>query len=398
MSLDLQIAVSTKVASDEITTFLHSKKLQVTNAMEPLDTVGSSYGLATMHGGEMEHLCTVYGPLHVEEEDLDDELAAMLLAPRWLYQINYSASLPERSVKRIEAVAKYIAKVGDGAVQDPQLGKIIWPRARPKRFVQKRDEPIGPMLELAFFLPACGSGSELMRAYIKCCRRFLPEALPTRYGTYEPMQHRLGEEGSDEPLLDFAEAESHVEYGGSFFWKSKRPFSDGSVFFGDRRIGSYQISYSQDPDRHRIRPMTLIIADVSAAPAQRSKQWADAICNFFVAVSRATCAFHASASISERVWRGPSWIGIPETPTWLSWYGGPYRDAVSGDGPDTVVYEEGAFVRRGEHPVELEHAGEHPVQPPPRLVGFYKTSRHRIADEIPDSFPRGDVEHARSHR
>lgn len=392
MSLDLQIAVSTKVPSNEITAFLQSKKLHVTNATAPLDIVGGSYSLATMRGGKMQHLCTVYGPLHVEEEDLDDDLAAMLLAPRWLYQINFSARLGETSVKRIEAFAKRLAKVGDGAVQDPQKGAIIWPRSRPKRFVQKRDEPAGPWLELAFFFPACGSGREMMAAYLRCCRRYVREALPTRFGTYEPMQHRLADEGGEGALLDLAERESVVEYGGSFIWKSERPFSDASVFFGDRRRGSYHIFYAQDPDRHRIRPRSLILTSVSVVPALRSRQWADAICSFFIAVCRATDAFHASASISETVWDGPSWIGIPETPTWLSWYGGPYRDSVSGTGPDTTLYEKGAFVRRGEHPVESEQAGEHPVQPPPRLVGFYNTSRHRIADEIPESLPRGDVD------
>ena len=73
-----------------------------------------------------------------------DKLAAMLLAPKWLYQLNFSAETPQRHVKTVLGLAKLIAKEGDGAVYDPQEDEVLWPRSRPKRFVSDVTQSQGP--------------------------------------------------------------------------------------------------------------------------------------------------------------------------------------------------------------------------------------------------------------
>ncbi len=392
VSLDLNIAVSNDVPAACVEDFAAKKRLRIVTGAPGLGEQGGGFCLERERSGRLAHICTVDGPLRVEPEDLDEALLAMLLAPRWLFQITYSADLPERDVALIQALAKQIAKTGDGAVHDPQEDAILWPRSRPKRFVKKRDESPGPSIELAFFIPAGTGGAKLMEQYLRCCRRYLPEAVPRRYGTYEPMQHRLNGPEDDAEFLQLAEEQWQVGYGGSFFWKSTTPFEETTVFFGDHRRYAYHISNSHDPGRSRIRPRTLITGSVLSTPALRSDQWADALAGFVAAVSAATKAFYACASLTDWVWRGPSWIGIPDIPTWISWYGSPYRDAVPAVGPGIEVHDDGVLVRRARRPVSTELAGEHPVQPPARLVGSYRKDPQRIASEVPDSIPEGDLE------
>lgn len=394
MGLTLEVAVRNRCSASEIESFLAKKGCRVAEDAA-LDTAGASFEVWRKTANGAVHLCIVDGPLRVETEDLADELAAMLMAPKWLYQVNFPADTPQRSISTLLGLAKLIAKQGDGAVYDPQEDAVLWPRSRPKRFVRRRDAETGPMLFLDIFSPARANGASLMRSYLDVCRRLLPEALPNRYGDYEPMQHRLNGVDDEHALLDFAQESSQIEYGGSFFWSASRPFEHCSVSFGDRRRGVTPSHYDDVRGRERMRPMTVLGAWVRLDCGNEGAL-ADALEAFLVEVARAMGAFYACASLGVFPYHGPMWIGIPEVPTWLSWYGNEYsewlRVRVGKPRPGSTEYPEGVMVRRAALPSDLEATLRHPLRPPERLVGAYASTPKRIAAEIPESIPEGDIE------
>ena len=392
VSLSLEVAVRRKCSADRIEAFLNRKGCEVAGGA-PVDASGGSFEIARKTAKGPAHLCIVDGPLRVETENLADKLAAMLLAPKWLYQLNLSAGTPLRHSNTALGLAKLIAKEGDGAVYDPQKDEVLWPRSRPKRFVKRRDAETGPTLFLDAFIPARANGSFLMRSYLETCRRFLPEALPKRYGDYEPMQHRLRGAGDEKALLDFAQKLSEIEYGGSFFWSASRPFEHSSVSFGDRRRGVTRGDLYDVPGRERMRPMTVLGAWVLLG-CGNDDAFADALETFLVEVARATGAFYACASLGTFSYHGPMWIGIPETTTWLSWYGNEYAVGLGKDRlrPGVTVYPEGLMVRRAATPGDSEETLRHPVRTPDQLIGVYLSEPKRIAAEIPKSIPEGDIE------
>lgn len=392
VSLTLEVAVRRKCDPDRIEAFLAGKGCQVTGGIS-LDAAGGSFEIVRKMAKGPVRLCIVDGPLRVETEDLADKLAAMLLAPKWLYQLNFSGETPQRHLNTVMRLAKLIAKEGDGALYDPQEDEVLWPRSRPKRIASRADEPARPELFLDFFMPARANGGTLIRSYLDVCRRFLPEGVPKRYGDYEPLQHRLTGLHDEQALIDFADAASQVEYGDWLFWTATRPFVHSSLSFGDRRRDCHHAFYQNHPHRDRTRPMTQLHASLLGKVAE-DEAWADAIELFAAEVARATGAFYASASLGAWTVTGRTWIGIPSTQTWLSWYGRPYADALTGVSAcsDMSAFPEGIMVRRGRVICDSEASSRHPLQPHRRFVGVYADTNSRIAQEIPTSIPKGDIE------
>ncbi|MHC5059290.1 MAG: hypothetical protein ACYTKD_31945 [Planctomycetota bacterium] len=80
------------------------------------------------------------------------------------------------------------------------------------------------------------------------------------------------------------------------------------------------------------------------------RRWRDAAVSVFLGVARKLGAFYAGAIVERDViarrglWYdgrsenlslgGPWWCGLPETHTWLAWFGKPYRPYVGSDLPD----------------------------------------------------------------
>ena len=206
------------------------------------------------------------------------------------------------------------------------------------------------------------------------------------------MQHRLSGVGDERALLDFAQKSSEIEYGGYFFWSASRPFEHSSLSFGDRRRGVKRGDLYDLPGRERMRPMTVLGAWV-LLDRERNAALADAIEAFLTRVARATSAFYACASLNIFPCHGPMWIGIPETTTWLSWYGREYSDELEKhrESPGVTIHPEGMMVRRAAMPSDSEETLRHPVQTPDRLIGAYLSEPKRIAAEIPKSIPEGDI-------
>jgi hypothetical protein len=152
MSLSLIVAVSRLVPASKIEDFLEKKGLDVANASIALDAVSASYELIARKGLAESTIARVDGPVLVEAEDLDEKLAAMLLAPRYQYEISFSAELSQPHVSALQAFGAALAKDGDGATGE--CGALARSAAEAVRHAARRGaRPEAPH----FTVPAGGS-------------------------------------------------------------------------------------------------------------------------------------------------------------------------------------------------------------------------------------------------
>ena len=166
-------------------------------------------------------------------------------------------------------------------------------------------------------------------------KRHCPEALPARYGEFEPLQHRFD--------LDHPEVwtEFVVENDDMVFWFASRPS------FGGTSNGPRAAKYAK-PDDEPYRIGHLEVSFDGAVVAEDAR-WREAVVELFGSVASATQAFYGAAQVetgwivsrNNRIWadartdtaehflRGRLWQGHPPIPVWLSWFGPPYRDLVA---------------------------------------------------------------------
>src|SRR4051794_29809119 len=147
--------------------------------------------------GPSDQDVVVDGPLKVEEEDLPVVVARVLLTCRWIVQINMPSGLSKAALGRVERYARGLAESASGVVYDPQSDAVVWPRNL-KRLrepaVSRDSEYEGAAVELEWLvnrrLRAADAG-----ALLDILERRMPEAVPRRFGAYEPMQGRLERDG-----------------------------------------------------------------------------------------------------------------------------------------------------------------------------------------------------------
>ena len=226
---------------------------------------------------------TFDGPLAIEAADLADALAAAVLAPRWLVQVSGTKRETARRFGR------ELAKAHDGAAYDRQEDAVFQPRGTPKRVPAGKAEKTN-IVQLEWTAPDWASAPGAM---IDALARHAREALPRRYGDYEPPQERFGD-----PAAFAAFAQDHRT-----FWFASRPFFGG---------------HANPPDDLQLEvDWRVLKADV---------RWREAIVDLFAAVAQATGATSGEAYV-ERNWlvsannrlsisaryatrdrRGPAWL------------------------------------------------------------------------------------------
>jgi hypothetical protein len=294
---------------------------------------------------------TVDGPFRVEPDDLAEPLAAAVLAPRWLTTVSAASADPARKLGR------RIAKLHDGAAFDPQEDVVFYPRGKPKRTVVQKPAKTS-IVRLEWYVDA-ERWPDAPAALLRTLSRRCPEALPTRYGDFEPLQQRY-DPAEPEAFAGFARDQQT-------FWFSSRPAFGGHAF---------------EPERGR--PGHLGV-DVDWRVLEADERWREAIVGVFAAAADALGAFYGES------WVEPGWnvsrnnrlsiaagrktrpaavthdgrVGLPPVAAWLTWFGGEYRDgvaaALAGSRPrrrglrravtiDVTEYAGGVCVRLGARP------------------------------------------------
>lgn len=327
----------------------------------------------------------VYSPVRAtESEDLDEGLAALVTPPCWLTELGVPG-FTKRGIEVAKELARHIADTCQGAVLDPQVGSVIWPESPPK-LVQSpsKDERIRE-INLEWYLPPSKAAADTALAFLGTLRRYCPEAVPVRFGKFEPLQGRL-EPGRDEPFFA-AWSDTGRDPLGMLILKSKAPCFGGFIHLPGSR-----------PLRAGDRPVTKISLQFDGRIVCTDESWREKVVSLFIELSGALGAFYGRGYVLRNIIasRGSSafdgksetypsaairgsWCGIPPTPAWLLWFGGPYtplvRDAL--EGVQGIESSEGTFVRLGIEPLDLDQLRTRGVNLPDRLM-----AKHEIRPTI----------------
>lgn len=168
----------------------------------------------------------VVGPQQrVELEDVPDEVAALLPGIAFLTELNLEPiNAPQTARTLLMRAAKSLAKVLHGVIEDPQDGSLTAPGGVRRYVPEPRPEHFD-VLQLSWWFNAhVLDRIEGLEQLLTLFERLLPEAMPRRYGLYQPPQFRFAETGR-EPFLDFLFANRHE----MVIWYPNRPLLDVHV-------------------------------------------------------------------------------------------------------------------------------------------------------------------------
>jgi hypothetical protein len=340
----------------------------------------------------LERAFTIGEPVNVELEDLPDELAGAVLAPRFLVEISVPAGARAADRARAVKLAKQLAVQGRGAVYDPQEDALLWPKRRPRVRTPAATEARIRVVELTWYV----AGHEcLPDALLEVLRAACPEAVPRRYGDYEPLQHKL-EPGGEPAFVDFWGTIAAKELGSSLDWKAQPPCFSGAVSFPDRRTAYPSGEPVGIPGTRRCTKISL---DFDGRALHGDPRWCEAVVALLPLMARRLGAFYAAGHVqrnvivkrslwydgdSETVPMPFSWFaGLPPAPTWLAWFGPAYvphvAAALAGRAEPTA---DGAlYFRAGAEPMDADQL-EGCFPPLPAALAF------RTRDDPPEGEPR----------
>jgi hypothetical protein len=194
MSYDLNLWTVKRVAATAVQEFMPDAKVSNTR----VELAGNGW------------LVAFEPSTKIELEDIPDEVAAALPGISWLTSVNIEPiTVPNATKIKIKIVLKAIAKEFGGVVEDPQADTVSLPsgikRYRPT--VQDIDSRVATLNLNYWFTESplrTKQGREQLLDYIT---RHLPEALPRRYGLYEPPSEKW-EIGGKAAFLDFLDGQT----------------------------------------------------------------------------------------------------------------------------------------------------------------------------------------------
>ena len=331
-----------------------------------------------------DHIASVFPPDAILElKDIPEELAEAVRAPRWLTSVSTPLSSPASVMKEMMGLVRHLASRWSGAVFDRQQDAVIFPGSgRPKPPPNPRTDVRIPLVHLAwFFEPSMLQHVSFVSGLLSTLRKALPEALPERFGRTEPLQHRFHDGANEgEFIRRCLEPDRFTEtLGRRTSWTARSP-----CFGGD----FYVPPEPTDPRSGLLRPGEILI-EVDGRALVKATEWNEATVTLFEEVAARMGAFYAAGYVQRNVLldRGKlwldgfheqislvetSWIGIPSTPTWLAWFGEPYRGLVGAYLPKEKTSErpEGLMLRMGQHPMDADQLEPAFPRLPEELVGL----------------------------
>lgn len=349
MSYDLEVITVEKPAVADLEGAIGKEVL--------LAQKGGNYAVVEADG---RLLLTIDGPHRVEPSDVSMEVATALGKPKWQLQISVGKGSPGEELAR--ELATRVAQERNGCVWDPQAGGIIWPGSKSVRGGAPSKETRMDLLHLDWFLPPTVAREGDARTLLKTLKEHSVQALPSRFGPYEPLQGRWEREGEEGFVGAWVEAavknDAGEQIGGELFWKGKAPYWGGDVSFADRR--------NVEGDHYRPRgsvARTRLGLTVDVGALRADSALIELAVQLFHKMATAMKAFYGAAYV-ERGWivkrgslvadkrtehislqRSQFWLGLPARSTWLTWLGGPYVRLV--DSVPSGVKEAGGWLVRG---------------------------------------------------
>lgn len=267
----------------------------------------------------------VSSSVQVLSEDVPEDVAPLIPGISYLAELNLEPiGAPKRAHKLLGTVSRHLGRAAHGVVLDPQTDTVLTPAGVKRYRPQRRDERLS-ILSLPWWFTEGPLLTEAGRyEFVSLLERALPEALPKRYGLFEPPQHRYSETGREHFLGFLREHLDEV-----IVWYPHRPVANVSIScssqWGATRQG-FRTNY--------------VTVDVEAK-ALDQPGWATALDRFWRAASRAIQPFYGDVRTLRGFARmgatygtdmetefhpvkGPWWIGIPRVLGHAGVLGAPY--------------------------------------------------------------------------
>ncbi|SEE97724.1 hypothetical protein SAMN04489740_3471 [Arthrobacter alpinus] len=316
MSYDLSVYAVTPLGFDELLALVRSTAgLDVDG--EPSSDADS---LMVMRGARRAYCFTIDGPFEVELEDVPEEVTASVIGAKAVYQVLVEGS-EETSIPHAVKFARKLAKSAAGAMLDEQSGEV-WPKAKGSRVTRPREASRATELVTVNFYTETGKMPEdLPGSYIAAARKYLPEALPRRFGSYEPLQGKLERDG-DQAFTDM--------------WRSDPTHS---LYLDCQYPVGFGVLSGSKENRPIGRTSLRFDGAVLSNPG-----WLEALRRFFVAFALESKSFFASVEVLRNYeWgtRSYKWSPGQEKETWPidggEWIGlVPYPQSWTWFGPDQI--------------------------------------------------------------
>lgn len=130
-------------------------------------------------------------------EDIEDEIAPLLPGIGFLTELNLEGKRTEEAIRRLKSAARKIAKASHGVIINPQDDTIESP-AGVSRFSKPPKQETFSVIQLSWwFLNDALSDYAKRESFLGLLERQLPEAMPKRYGLYEPPQYVYAQTGKE---------------------------------------------------------------------------------------------------------------------------------------------------------------------------------------------------------
>ena len=258
-------------------------------------------------------------------EDVPLDIVGLLPGIGYLAELNLEPIGAPKSARRLlETVAKRLAKAAHGVVLDQQTDRVLTPSGIRRYRPQRRDERFSILFLSWWFTEGPLLSDAGLREFVDLLESMLPEAMPRRYGLFEPPQHLYAETGKAH-FLKFLE-----EYRDAFV-----------VWYPHRPVVSVSLSWSRNwgAARQGFRANYLKVGVEAGAleqpgwPTALDRFWREAsqVIRPFYGDVRILCGFlpmggtYGSDTETEfHPAAGPWWTGIPRVVGQAAVLGEPY--------------------------------------------------------------------------
>lgn len=156
----------------------------------------------------------------VEPEDIPDTIMQSLPGISYITEINIEPiSAPDKIRNETLRLCKALAKEMKGVVEDPQDGTVKLPSGIKKVSYDNLKGKKQPLVSLIwYFDDVAFYQSNKIDQFVDLLEKYMPNALPRRYGEYEPPRNKYAETGKAH-LIEFLKNES------SPVWYATKPFT-----------------------------------------------------------------------------------------------------------------------------------------------------------------------------
>lgn len=320
--------------------------------------------LKKRRGRASDLLCSCEGPYKIEPSDVPDDIVKETPSFQWLLTLilSHSKMMDRRFAKKL---AKFLCDTYEGVAFDTERDLIIWPKGKRRKISSPGKKTLVSIVKLDWFVAASRDVQSVGEKMIGVCCDLSREALPTRYGDFEPFQGRFDIERRHAFLRAMEETCGNGRGPGLLFWKAKHPFLGGNISRSFVRQGNV--------DGVERIGLTFSL-DCRFLEYEGNRRL---LRRLFVRMARDLCAFYGAGYVLRGYLAGRSlrstaktegppfpkgnmWLGLPDSPSWLTWYGSGYASYVEGVLKEYICesYPEGLFVAYADEPLtvdELKH-------------------------------------------